>query len=173
MALVPNFSASQSLANNSYVTLTDSSTGSDGTITTRKAFFITSTGQYLTTDGLSDTPASETWAYADTSKTWDILPRDMSLSIVVQWLAGATIVYTKTINYVFTLYDYVFLYGLTNQQVSNPALMNDSSYFSNKIQMIVNLNDAENAIEIGDDLTAAQEALDRNYNFIQNSSYYF
>lgn len=172
MALtVPNFTATQSLANLSYITLADTSTGTDGTLTTRRVYFEKADGTYLTTDGNSND--YETWDYADSSKTFDILPRDMALKITVQWYAGASLLYSKEINYGFTLYDYDFLYSLTSRQTSDPSLLNDTSYYSNKIQMIVNLADAENAIEIGDDIFAAQEAFDRNYVFIQNENYYF
>jgi hypothetical protein len=71
------------------------------------------------------------------------------------------------------LYDYSFLYGLTSSQTSNPMLLDDTNYFANKIKMIVNLQDAETAVSIGDDIFAAQQSLDLNYVMIQNSSYYF
>jgi hypothetical protein len=97
----------------------------------------------------------------------------MAVSIVVNWMTGSTISYTKTINYVFTLYNTLFLYSLTSAQVSNTELLEDTTYFSNKMKMIVNLEDAETAVEIGDDIFAAQQSLDLNYTMIQNQSYYF
>lgn len=169
----PNFTATQSLGSPSIVTLTDTSSGTDVGLTERRVYFILADGSYLTTSGSSTTPAYDTWAIADSTVALDILPRDLAVSIVVQWMTGSTISYTKTINYVFTNYDYIFLYGLTTRQVSNPTLLQDTSFFNNKLQMIVNLDDAENAVSIGNDLFASQEALDRNYVFIQNESFYF
>lgn len=168
-----NFSVSQSLANLSYLTFEDEVTGTDATVTSRRIYMLLADGTYLTTTGTSTTPAYETWAIANDTQTFDILPRDMSATITVQWMIGSTIGYTKSINYVFTLYDYSFLYSLTSAQTSNPALLNDTSYFLNKMKMIVNLNDAENAVSTGDDIGAAQSSLDRNYEMIQNSDYYF
>jgi hypothetical protein len=167
------FSVTQSLANPSYLTFSDDSTGTDLALTERRIYIVTAEGKYLTADGLSDTPAYETWAIANDSQTFDVLPRDMAVSIVVNWMTGSTISYTKTINYVFTLYNTLFLYSLTSAQVSNTELLEDTTYFSNKMKMIVNLEDAETAVEIGDDIFAAQQSLDLNYTMIQNQSYYF
>lgn len=174
MALTPNFSTSQVIGSPSEIVFTDSSTGSDGTITTRKIFMLTSQGTWLTEDGESTTSASETWAYPiGTDITLDVLPQDFCLSITVQWLAGSTVVYTKTILCLFTLYSKTFFYTLTQQQTVQPNLIQDNNYFTNKAILWTYINSAINATAIGNDITTSQLALDAAEEMISNESKYF
>lgn len=171
MPLTPSFSATQSLAEPSQITLTDTSTGSDGTITTRRVYIQLANGTYLVEDGT--TTDCEVWSYGDAAITLDLLPRSESPKIIVQWLAGTTIIYTATVNYVFDWADKLFLYQLTQTQTGRPKLIDNANYYLSKIKMIVNIDDAENCVTDADDIYGAQGSLDKNYYLMQNQQLFF
>lgn len=173
MPLVPNFSSSESLSSNSVVTFTDTSTGSDGGLTSRKIFIRLANGNWLTTSGQSTTSASETWAIGDTSIALDILSSSTTANVTVQWLTGSTVTYTKTILMEWDLYDYVFLFELLSAQTSFPAVNANQGYWPNSWFMCTNLFQSEQAVELMDDLYSSQAALDRNQLLINNENLYF
>lgn len=173
MALVPNFSSSESLSVPENITFTDSSSGVDGTITVRHIIIRLANGNYLTTAGESTTSAYETWDYADSSITLALLSQSTSANVTVEWYAGSTLTYTKTILTEWNLYDYLFLYNLLSAQTSSPAVNTNSGYWPNSWIMCTNLFQSEIAVEDMDDLYSSQAALNRNQNFINNENLYF
>lgn len=174
MPLTPNFTGSQSLAYNSIITLTDTSTGSDITITVRDIEIRLANGNWLDENGNeSTTQVRISWAYADVSKALNVLSQATSPDITVRWLAGSTPVYEKTISFGFVLQDYVFMLGKLQNQSSNPGVIQDTNYYNSFIQFIVNLSNAENAITYADDIYSSQNALNKNQNFITNDGFYF
>lgn len=173
MPLTPNFSGTESLANNNEITLTDTSTGSDGTITTRRVYIKLANGNWLTEAGESTTVAYESWSYGDSSIVLDVLSQTTSCDITVEWYAGATLTYTKTISFIFNLYDYLFALQLLQGNTSSPNQIQDTTFYVNFMQFIVNLFNEENAITYGDDIYSSQNAANQNNLMIQNESYYF
>jgi hypothetical protein len=173
MSLTPNFSGSQSLAYNNLITLTDTSTGSDNTITTRRVYIRTAQNTYLTTSGESTTSAYDSWNYADSSIQLNVLTASTAPEITVEWYAGSTLTYTKTIAFDFNLYDYVFAIGKLSDQTGNPLVLGDTNYYQSFIQFIVNLTNSENAITYASDIYSAQGALNQNQQMINNESFYF
>lgn len=173
MALTPNFSTSESLSDNNLVTFTDTSTGTDLTITTRRIYVRLANGNYLTTSGESTTSAYESWSYADSSIQLDLLTNSTTANVTVDWYAGATLTYTKTILCEWDLYDYLFAFELIQDQTANPGIIQDKNYYSNFFQFITNIWNSESAVTYGDDLYSSQAALDRNQNMINNSTLYF
>lgn len=165
MALTVSFTATESIAYNNLITLNDTSSGTDGTITNRKVYITTADGTMLA-DGTD-------WPYANASQVFDVLTQSTSPTIRVDWLAGSTVVYTYIDTFCFDLYDYVFALGLLSNQTGNPGIIQDTSYYSNFFSFIVNLWNAEEAISKGDDVYSSQGALDRNQNLINNDAFYF
>jgi hypothetical protein len=174
MPLVQNFSVSQNSANPSILIFTDSSTGSDAAVTSRTAYIQLPNGDYLGLSGEVSSVTGLTWPYGQTSISFSVLPRSMATTILVNWVdVNNNILYSKTIKYCFDLADYIFLFGLTMQQVTNNAITQDTAWYTNKMKMITNLADAENAIIYGNDTTLSQNSLDRNWLFIQNQNDFF
>ncbi len=172
MAIVPNFVASQAIGLPSIITLTDTSTGSDSAIVSRRVFLLTSTGDYLVPSGTATDYI--TWAYASSSTQLNVLQQDMGLSINVQWLDIAdAVLYTKTIAYSFTLYSESFLYSLTQAQVADNAITQDNNYYMSKMILRVEIDSANQAISYASDLVSCQSCLNRAALMIQNESYYF
>lgn len=172
MALTdPNFTATQSLAYNNLITLTDTSTGVDLTLTNRRVTILTANGTYLVQSGT--TTNYENWSYADSQIVLNVLTQSTAPEITVQWYAGSTLMYEKTITFDFDLGDYIFMLGVLQAQTSSPIVLQDNNYYQNSIQFIVNLFNSENAITIGDDIYSAQGALNQNQQMINNEAFYF
>ncbi|MDE1767227.1 MAG: hypothetical protein KGI27_13295, partial [Thaumarchaeota archaeon] len=131
MAFSQNFSVSQVTGYPSQIVLTDTSTGSDGSIASRRVYLAKADGTFLVPAGTSTQYI--TWAYANASITIDALDKDYALLITVQWLdAGGAILYALNSLNGETLYNETFDYLLTQMMASNPYLVNDNDFFPNK-----------------------------------------
>lgn len=172
MALTPSFSVSQVLGAASVLTLTDTSTGSDGAISARKIYLNTAAGTTLVPTGTATTYIP--WDYAQISKSVDVLNQDYALFIVVEWVdVSDTVLYTASGLYCFTMYSELFLYGLTQNEASVPNIIQDTNYYDNKQKLRVYVDDANNAVAIGGDIAAAQSSLNRAAYMIANQNIYF
>ena len=174
MALTVSFSISQSALTPAAVTATDTSEGSDAAVTQRRIFFQNSQGQYITTSGTSTSSAFESWAYADASETWDLLDEDTAVAITVQWLNVANeVLYTLTQLYCLAEFNKQNFYYLLQQQALSPAIYQDKNYQQNLATYWVNITGAIQAIEIGADLSASQNCLNRATEMLNNQAKYF
>jgi hypothetical protein len=171
MPIVPAFTVAQSTALPSTLSLSDTSSGSDGTITARRVYLQKSDGTYLVPAGtLTDYIV---WSYGDPSILLDVMDRDYALLIRVDWMAGSNVAYTSSSLNVFTLYAEQFHYQLTQYQTSSPSVIDNQWYYDNKLKLRVSIDEAVNAVEIGGDIFAAQGALDRAAYLILNQSKFF
>lgn len=172
MALTVSVSVAQNNGLADTYILTDTSTGSDATITTRRIYNYIADNTTLVPTGTT-TPYID-WPIAEGPKTIEVLSRDRAIMLIVQWLnAGGTVVYSLTNYYVFTANTKNFLYGLTEtNQLSNPAIIKDTQYLFNKLLMWEYVDDAELAITY-DDVLKSQLALDAAYEMITNQNLYF
>jgi hypothetical protein len=160
MPLVPNFSASQTIGLPSVVTLTDTSTGSDGTITARRVYLQKYDDTNLVPSG--NTTGYVEWDFADSSINIDALDKDYALNIKVEWLnASNVIVYSKVLLFQFSLYNEQFYYDLTRIQTSNPNIIYNTQYYENKMALRVELDSAANSVSLGGNISNAQYSLDR------------
>jgi len=173
MALTVNFTSSESLSSNNLVTFTDTSTGTDLTITTRRIYIRLANGNWLTTAGESTTSAYESWDYSLATIQLDLLSKSTTANVTVEWYAGASLVYTKTILMEWDLYDYVFLFGLLSAQTSFPAVNDNQGYWPNSFKMVTGIFQSESAVTNMDDLYSSQAALDRNQYLIDNQNLFF
>ena len=174
MPLSPNFTASQNSGTPNLIFLTDTSTGSDVTITKRRIYLLQSNGTYLTPAG---TPANQNyidWALVDTTTSLNVLIQDTALSITVQWLtAGNVEVASVTTSFAFTAYNETFYYGLTESQVANANLTASTNWYQTKMILRVELDSAYQAISFASDIFSAQAALNRATFISTNQSYFF
>lgn len=158
MAFDPNFSTSQSAADLTTFTLTDTSTGSDPTITDRLVYLRKSDGTYLVPNGTT-TDYIE-WSIADMTIDIDVLDKDYCLEISVFWRVGSVNTYPKTILTLFTGYGDVFLRQLTQALSANRELINRANYWQNKIKLRTLYDDAAQGVSFLDDQTIATFCLD-------------
>jgi hypothetical protein len=172
MPLSPNFTASQNSGTPNLIFLTDTSTGSDGTITKRRIYLLQSNGTYLKPTGTS-TDYIE-WALVDTTISLNVLIQDTALSITVQWLTSVNVVVAnKTTSFAFTAYNETFYYGLTESQVANANLTASTNWYQTKMILRVELDSAYQAISFASDIFSAQAALNRATFISTNQSYFF
>jgi hypothetical protein len=172
MPISPSFTASQNSGTPNLIFLTDTSTGSDGTITKRRIYLLQSDGTYLVPAG-TVTDYIE-WALVDTTTSLNVLIQDTALSITVQWLTASNVVVaTKTTSFAFTAYNETFYYGLTESQVANANLTASTNWYQTKMILRVELDSAYQAISFASDIFSAQAALNRATFISTNQSYFF
>lgn len=172
MPLTPNFTASQFSGTPSVITLTDTSTGSDVAITSRRVYLLQANGTFLVPAGT--TTDYVVWDLVDTSIDLDVLSQDSALSITVQWMSSTnTIVTSKTISFAFTAYNETFYYGLTESQVANSNLSASTNWYQTKLVLRVEIDSADQAITFASDIYSAQAALNRATYISTNQALFF
>ena len=172
MPLSPNFTASQNSGTPNLIFLTDTSTGSDGTITKRRIYLLQSNGTYLVPTGTVTNYIE--WALVDVTTSLNVLIQDTALSITVEWLTAANVVVDSlTTSFAFTAYNETFYYGLTESQVANANLTASTNWYQTKMILRVELDSAYQAISFASDIFSAQAALNRATFISTNQSYFF
>lgn len=170
MPITPSFSVTQSFGAPNTLTLTDTSSGSDSGLTSRRVYLQMADGTYLVPDGTT-TDYIE-WAIGDINITIDVLDQDYALQIIVQWMTGTAITYSDEGLYLFYQYAEQFYYNLTQFQASIPLIPADTSYYNEKIKLRVSIDEAKNAV-FYNDIAAAQNALNRAKFLIDNQNLFF
>lgn len=175
MPLTPNFSTSQQAGLPSDVIITDTSTGSDVAIVSRRVYLVNYAGEYVVADGT--TTDYTVWPLAQSSISIDCLTADTALTVTVDWVdvSGVTL-YTKTVLAGFTLYNETFYYSLTQGQaaVSNPSyILQDTTYFQNKSKLRCLIDSGDQAVTLGYDITSAQTCYDLATFMVTNQNNYF
>lgn len=172
MALTPNYTVAQSAGDLTTLILTDTSTGSDPAVTGRLVYIQDVDGNFYVPSGT--TTAYIYWPAGDSAiEIEGIIPRDLALEILVVWYTGSTASYTKQILWCVNGYGLQFLFELTQFQELNSRLVTNKNYYESKVQLYVNLEDAENAVTIGNNQAVAQAALDRAQQLRENKSLFF
>jgi len=172
VAFSPAFTAAQAVGFPSQIVFTDTSTGTDGTIVSRRIYLKKADGTFLVPTGTSTEYIA--WALADTSTTVDALDKDYSLLVTVQWLdAGGAILYDKVVLYGFTLYNETFDYSTTQMLTGNAALFNDNNFWQNKSDLRTYIDGGNNAISLATDQYGAQQCYDAATALRVGSQYYF
>jgi len=171
MPFTPGFTIAQPVGEPSEVTLTDTSSGSDPTITARRVYFVKFDGDYLVSEGNNND--YEDWPIADTSKTFDVLDKDYALTILVKWMVGSTAQYEDSEDTGLTSYNEEFDYTLTQKFSGNPLLVNDNKFFSNKSKLRTEIDSGNQAILLAADLAGAQQCYDRATDIRLNASSLF
>jgi hypothetical protein len=172
MALIPVFTVAQNLGTPSKVTLTDTSTGSDGTITSRRVYVQMWDGTYLVGAGVIT--EYNTWSYAQSTVLLDILSKSTAVKITVQWLNASDVVVVDKIGYYgLTEYSEEFDYGLTQNVASNQRLMNNNNFWYNKSKLRTLIDSGNKAILNYSDIYSAQQCYDQATDLDTDSTYYF
>jgi hypothetical protein len=176
MAFNGAFTISQGTDPSSF-TVNDTSTGTDAALTDRQIYLQLADGTYLTPSGSSTNYIDFPLSAGSSITLVGILPRDYAISITVNWISSAPLpspsTYTETNSYCFTQYSEQFYYTLTQQQVANPTIVNDTFYYGNKGILRTQIDSAAQAVSQGNDIANSQFCLDLAYNLISNSNDYF
>lgn len=172
MPLSPAFTISQTVLNPALIIAEDTSTGSDVAITGKRITFTTAYGTTLVESGA--TTSYNVWATADNPDSFDVLTEDYALSILVQWVnVSGTVLYSSTQSYCLAYYNKQFLYELVQNQALTPGIVQDQNYWSNMAIFHTTIVGAVNAVEIGADIAASQNMLNKGTEMRLNESLYF
>lgn len=173
MPLVPDFTISQ-LSNLSSVEVTDTSTGSDGSIASRRVYFELYDGSFLVpTDTVTEYVPFPLSAGASIQID-DLLARDYAIDVTVQWVdGGGTMLYEKTYLRGFSSYAKYFLYQLTQYQISNKKLLYMRNFRESKLDCWQAVLSGDNAIELGSDITNAQACYDDAKYYIDHPELFY
>lgn len=169
MSFSANFTASQGVNVNNF-SLTDTSTGSDPSLTGRTVYLYLTDGTYL-----GGNPINWPLSSGSTLAINGLLGRDYSLNILVTWQSSSPIpgsTYTKNQIVTFTGNSNSFAYSLLQQIASNQAITQDKDFLYNLALVNSDILNAERASSFSDQ-GSAQACLDRIYYFILNQSYFF
>lgn len=165
MPITADFTTSQVVGNPAEIVITDTSTGSDPSASTRRVYLQNALGEYVVPDG---NPSDEyiLWPIGDGPLTIDVLDEDAALSITLAYVdSGGTVLASDTQLCGFTLYNETFYYSLTQAQAMQnqppPMIMQDTQYYNNKMKLRVEIDSGNQAISLGGDITTAQECYDR------------
>lgn len=146
----------------------DTSTGSHVAIAGRKVIF-TQTDSSLLGGSPYDFPLS-----AGSSITLNPLTEDIAVTVTVNWVdSSGSVLYTASKIFVFTGYALQFLEGLTQQQIANPAIVSDQNFIPNKFNLFQEVQSAQNAIDVGQSVSAAQSCVLRYQVLIDNANFFF
>jgi hypothetical protein len=170
MPFTPSFSVSITTDPSSF-TITDTSTGSDGSITTRQVFLNKADGTTLVPTGVATPYIPFPLSMGNTLNLTGILPNDMALDIQVVWIATSN--YQTDSAYLFNTFSKQFEYNLIQQQASKPNIINDFNYWGNLSKFQTLLDNAEQAIAEASDIYNAQLNLDILLYMITNQSLFF
>ncbi len=171
MAFVQNFEATQTLGEPSEIVLTDTSTGTDGNIVSRRVALQTADGDYLVPSG-NDSDTYIVWLLADTSITLDVLSKDYGLYVIVQWLdASSAVLYEKIQLSGFTSYNEDGLYLFSQMEAANPLNTSDSNFLNNQFLARNYVDSGNQAIERYSDIKTAQICYDKATSIISNAQY--
>lgn len=172
MPIVPSIAVSQLAATPENITITDDSTGSDAAISVRRVYIQTAQATYLVESGT--TTDYETWLYADSSITLNVLTEDQCVSITVQWLNSSNVVlYTYTNQYALSEYNKQFLVGLVAAQGLTPGIVQDTNYSGNIATFWTNIIAGINQVDFAADIAGGQACFNRATYMRTNTANYF
>lgn len=174
MALDVSFTAESVAGSPSDILFTDTSTGSDVLVTSRRIYVSDTNGDFIVESGTST--EYEVWAIPlATTITLDLLTSDKAVKIVVQWLDVTNVVlYDYTIDAIgFTEFNEEFLYGQTQLMTANPLLINDNNFWNNYTKVRTLIDAGNKAILFASDLYNAQLCYDAATAIQDESQYYF
>ncbi len=176
MAFTGDFEISQNYPATNEVTLTDSSTGSDGNLIERRVYPRNSAG-------VLTLPSGNTLGYVlwnlplATPITIDLLPRDIALNVEVVYLSSSPLPasdYDVTKLFVPTKYTKTFVYNRSQDLAAQQSIGNDTTWFEyySRLQSLIDTAELAGTDDILD-IQDAQTALDSAAFIMQNQNNYF
>lgn len=171
MAFEPSFTA-ELLSDSSSIKITDTSTGTDANITTRRVYLQTATGSYLK-------PAGTTTDYIEwplslgESITLDVLDVDYALNVLVEWRDANSVLYSTSDVINFPAHALYAGWQMLSRLSVHPSLINKADFWANLCKLFALIQASNNAVAAGGDITAAQVALNISNNLINNQLIYY
>lgn len=175
MALTASFSEAQPVGEPSQIVFTDTSTGTDGSVTQRRIYIAKADGSFIVESGV--TTDYNAWPNfpSSTTITLDLLDKDYATRLVVEWCdVSGNVLYSVQQDAVgFTSYNEDYDYGLTQLMTANPDLVDDNGFRQHKSDLRDFIDSGDRAISRASDLYNAQRCYDLATNLRIKSQYYF
>ncbi len=173
MAYTLSFSVAQGIDASSFL-LDDTSSGSDGTVVSRRVVCTLNDGTKLVNPDAGNS-AYTPFPFSDGATiTMSVLPIDYSVAVDLQYVDNVgTVKYSLSQNYTFTGNDEDFDYGLTQQLVGNQSLLQDTNYVTNRFAFRTLIDAATQATVVGNSINSGQFLLDLAQMYVDNSSNFF
>ncbi len=172
MSFSPSFTIAQDPLSPNVVVATDSSTGSDGAITSRVIFISNSSGTYLVPAGT--TTDYTVWPIADISISLNILTEDTAVYVVVEWLdVDSNVLYTSEDYFCLAQYAKNFFTYLMQLQGDVPTIPSDTNYNSNCALFWARVQGAINVVINNSDISSSQNCLNKTTEMQLNQNLYF
>ena len=173
MSFSPAFTCAQSTAAPSTVVFTDTSTGTDGSIDSRRIYVTDYAGNYIVPTGTSTSYIS--WPLATNPITvQNLLTQDTACNVLVQWLdSGGNVLYESDEDFPFVATNQQFYFYLIQQLALSPTTLQDTTFASNLALYWTYIIGAINAISYGDSISASQNMINLANNMMNNQNYYF
>lgn len=177
MAFTGSFAISQTSDITSLVVTDTSSYASEGqgTFSGRQIRLYKVDTNTLVPSGITTTYIDFPFSAGSSITITGVLLTDYSLSANVVWLSnspqpGSTYIATEVVTFLNYIND--FIYGKVQQLAASPSLLNDTNW---QDSMQIMYNEKENAEQatLYDDQFAAQSAINRAFNLINNENMYF
>lgn len=174
MPFVPDFTAVQ-LSTLSSVVITDTSTGSDVGITSRRIYFQKYNGSYLVPTGTTTEYVLFPTSSGSSIQIDSLLDKSYALNVTVKWLdSGDGVLYEKTIVQGFSGNLKYGLYQLTQYQVpSATSLLQQRNYLNSKLAVWDAVLSGDNAVVYGSDIANAQRCYDKGTAIISNPANFY
>ena len=148
--------------------VTDTSTGSDGTVT---KFVLTIYDDSNTQ--IAGSPVTFTYTPNATYNV-SILTQDIAVNLVASWqTTGGAIQATTSQIFVFTGFLEWFYYGLIQQVAANNNLFRDRNFFANLSQLRTLIDSANQALNIGNSIFNAQAMILLGQYMVTNSNLFW
>ena len=166
MALTVNFTVASNITTPTVITLADTSTGTDSTITQRRVYLQKADGTYLTPVG--STTDYITWIYSNSTIAISVLDQDYALNITVKWMTPTIVAYTKSTLAEFNNYAVTYRIKLLKAQASNPRFINNPNFYQVESSITTYIDGANSAVSIAGDINLAQLCNEKNKVLIAN-----
>lgn len=167
-----DFTVTQTVGDESVVTITAVVSGTDAAVTQRRVYLQTASGTFLVEDGV--TTDYTQWSISDSSIDIDCLDKDYALRVYVEWLSVTNVVLYDAEQFVgCTLYNEGFMYSAVQLCAGNPLLINDNNFWGSLQLMRTYVDSGNHALSFAEDLLNAQLCYDKATNLRDNSQYYF
>ena len=172
MPLTQSFTTSQTLGESDKINLTDTSTGTDVAVVSRRVTFTDYNGDTFVEEGTATT--YEVWDNfpGTTTITLDVLAgRDRAFNVRVDWVnISGTVLYTSTVLQNYVLYAKSYFIDSIKAQSNNNKLKNHANFYLNLLRLEISIKESADAILLLDDITSSQAALNRAKQIVDNPS---
>ena len=175
MPLTQSFTTSQTLGESSKINLTDTSTGTDVAVVSRRVTFTDYNGDTFVEEGTTTTYEEWTNFPGTTTITLDVLDgSDRAFNVRVDWVnVSGVVLYTATLLQNYTLYAKTYYINSIKAQSNNNKLKNHANFYINLLKLEVSIKESADSILLLVDITSSQAALNRAKTIIDNPSYLY